>query len=358
MLTTPILNTIQTFDASNQNIFTFNVVGGNQVVGNNLVIERISDNAVVYNATQETFNLRHTLPLLTLINGTNYRAKVRTKDINNNWSSFSNSLLFWCYSEPVLNITTIDYNNQNRVNNQTVLFETTYSQAEDEILQSYRYLLYNSNQELLKSFSEIYADGTTPLTQEITGLENDISYYLEVKTLSPNGNMGTTGLINFKPFYIAPKLTVTVDPKNLLSQGAIQIDANIVQIILELYDDNGDAINPLNVEYIDDEWIDITRIDYDKLVAEGGFNILQSNFILQMWCKNLPDDKIFLTLFSPDGKIEMFKSNSRIRVYKSINNLGFKNYYVSDEFTLIEGQEIMIYMKQDSNLIDLKVELL
>ena len=356
MLTTPILNDIKTFDANNENIFIFNTIGGNQVVGNNLVIERVNDNVVVYNNIQETFNFRHTLPSLILTNGINYRARIRTKDINNNWSAFSNSLLFWCYSKPNLYIINIDYENQNRVNNQTVIFQTTYSQDESEILQSYRYLLYNSNQELLKSFSEIYANGTLPLTQEITGLENGVLYYLEVKTLSPNGNSGTTGLINFKPFYIAPKLIVTVEPKNLSSQGAIQIDANIVQIILELYDNNGNQINPLNVEYIDNEWIDMTRIDYGRLVADGGFSILQSNFMLQMWCKDLPEDKVFLTLFSPDGKIEMFKSNNRIRVYKSINNLDFKNYYVSDEFVLTEGQELTIYMKQDNNLIDLKVE--
>ncbi len=41
MLTTPILSDIKTFNATKESIITFNVVGGNQVVGNNLVIERI-----------------------------------------------------------------------------------------------------------------------------------------------------------------------------------------------------------------------------------------------------------------------------------------------------------------------------
>ena len=356
MLTTPILNDIKTFNATKENTIIFNVIGGNQVVGNNLVIERVSDNVVVYNQSQEIFNFRHTLPPDTLINGTNYRAKIRTRDINNNWSSFSVTLLFWCYSEPDLNITTIDYNNQNRVYNQTVVFETTYSQSEDEQLQSYRYLLYNENKDLLRSFPEQFADGSQPLTQEIAGLENSQLYYLEVKTLSPNGNAGTTGLVHFRPFYIAPKLTVTVTPENLPEQGAIKISANIIQIILKLYDNNGNQINPMDVEYVSDDYIDMNRIDYAKLVADEGFNILQNNFLLQLWCKDLPENKVFLTLYSPQGKLEMFKLNNRIRVYKYIDRLDFQGYFVSNEFEVIDEQELMIYMKQDNHLIDLQVE--
>ena len=358
MLTTPILNNIKTFNATKESAFTFNVRGGSQVAGNNLVIERINDNAVIYNQSQETFNFKQILPASTLINGVNYRAKIRTRDINNKWSNFSATLLFWCYSEPSLNITTIDYSNQNRVYNQTVLFETTYSQLENEILQSYRYLLYNENKDLLKSFTEQYADGSQALTQEITGLENSKLYYLEVITLSPNGNSGTSGLINFKPLYIAPKLMMAVEPINEPEQGAIKVGANIIQIILKLYDNNGNQINPMDVEYIDNEWIDLNRTDYNRLIASDGFNISQDNFILQLWCKNLPEDKVFLTLFSPQGKLEFFKLNNRIRVYKSINNLNFKKYFASNDFTATNEQELMIYMKQDGHLIDLQVEVL
>ena len=69
MLTTPILNDIKTFNATKDYPLTFNVIGGNQVVGNNLIVERISDNVVVYNQSQETFSFRHTLPAHTLQNG-------------------------------------------------------------------------------------------------------------------------------------------------------------------------------------------------------------------------------------------------------------------------------------------------
>jgi len=355
MLTTPILNDIKTFNATKDYTFTFNVIGGNQVVGNNLVIERISDNAVVYNQSQETFNFKHTLPAYTLTNGLNYRAKIRTKDINNNWSSFSTTLLFWCYSKPELHITTIDYENQNRVYNQTVLFEATYTQAENEIMQSYRYLLYNENKDLLKTFPEQFADGIQPLMQEITGLENGKLYYLEVVTLSPVGNTGSSGLVNFKPFYIAPKLTIAVTPENLPEQGAIKVSANIVQIILKLYDSHSNQINPMDVEYIDDEWIDMNRSDYLKLVADEGFNVFNDNFIMQLWCKDLPENKTFLTLYAPQGRLEVFKLKNRIRVYKYINDLNNPRYFVSNKYTLSSKQEKMVCLKQDNHLIDVQV---
>src|SRR5690606_30937635 len=130
---------------------------------------------------------------------------------------------------------------------------------------------------------------------EVAGLENGVLKYLEVKTLSPNGNAGTTGLIPFKPFYVAPKLTVTLTPENLSRQGAIKVNANIIQVILKLYDNRGNQINPSDVEYIDNEWINMNRIDYDKLIADEGFNIFQSNFLLQLWCKDLPENEVFLT---------------------------------------------------------------
>lgn len=358
MLMTPSLGEIKTFDASKESVITFNVLGGNQVVANNLTIERVSDNQSVYNQTQEAFNFRHVIPASRLQNGVNYRARIRTRDVNGNWSNFSSSLLFWCFSSPVLKVANIDYDNQNRVYNQTVVFETTYNQLENEILQSYRYLLYNKNKDLLKSFPEKYDNGKQPLTQEITGLENGELYYLEVKTLSPNGNSGTTGLINFKPFYIAPKLTVTVTPENVLNQGAIKVSANVVQIILKLYDDDGNEIDPVDVEYIDGEWIDMNRRDYDKLIAEDGFSILNSDFLLQLWCKNLPENEKFLSLYSPQGRIDVFRLKNKIRIYKYIKGLDFQGYFVSEEFKATNRQDIMVYIKQDNHLIDIKVETL
>lgn len=356
MLTKPILNEISTFDATEQKRFDFQVIGGNQVFGNNLVIERVSDNAQMYNETVETYNLRHTMLADSLYNGFDYKAKIRTKDINGNWSEFSDYVIFWCFSKPIINVTSIDYENQNRVYNQNVLFTAEYSQSEGELLQSYRYLLYDSNGDLLNTYPEQFPDDETSLTQEITDLENNTLYYIEVITLSPNGNEGSSDKINFKPLYVSPRIVASIDPIALPEEGAIKVQSSIIQILFSLYDKSDNLIAPSSVNYIDDEWIDMS--DYGKLVADYGFDIFQSDFMLQLHCKNLPENKIILQLSSPDGYIRMYQLNNRIRVDKVVNGVGFKTYFASNEFTATATDELSVYMRQVNGLIDLKVEIL
>lgn len=357
-LTTPILKNIKTFDIKNGERIGFDVVGGNRIEANNLVIERVSDGVSVYNETQYSFNFTHELPPVSLANGVNYRAKIRTKGRGNVWSSYSPSVLFWCFSSPRLYIENIRYDDQNRIYNQTWLFETSYRQAESEILQSYRYILYNSNKELIKTFSEIFTDGKKNLVQEITGLKNDELYYLEVITLSPNGNSGSTGLIHFRPFYIAPNLVVAITPKAIPEEGAIKISANLVQIIMKLYDGDGKEIHPSNVEYKDGQYLDMNREDYSKLVADQGFDIFSSDFILKMWLKNIPDETGLISLFNNIGSIDFFRKADRIMAYKKMNNLDIKDYYASNSFATGELDDIMIEVIQKDNVLEIKVEVL
>ena len=356
MLTRPILKSVIPFSHTNEQRFEFNFSGQSQAVRNNLVIQKVSDNTEVYNQNQETFSLRHILPPSTLQNGIEYRARVRVGNINNQWSDFSDWIVFWVLAEPTIEITTIDYNNQNRVYNQTVMFESTYTHENNELLQSYRYLLYDSNQNLIQSFREQFADGSQPLTQEITSLENGVLYYLEVKTISANGQLGTSGKVNFRPFYIAPRLFVTLTSENLSEQGAIKISANLIQIIGKLYDQNGDEINPLDIEYVDDDWIDLTRPNYDKLIFNEGFNILQDDFLMRIWCKNIPDNMVFLKLNSAYGRIELVKYNDMIHAFKYINNSNVVSHFASNELVINQDEEFIIEAKQVNHLIDLLIE--
>lgn len=357
MLTTPILKyPIRPFDATKDYEFIFYVNGGNQVLRNNLVIEDVVTNIEVYNQIQESFGYKHKVPAGTLINGKSYKVKIRTGGIDNKWSQFSEYQMFYCFSPAIITIPTINYDDQNRVYNQTVNFEAIYTQLEGELLQSYRFLLYDSNKDLIKSFPEQFYSGTGNLSQEIAGLDNGELYYIQVKTESVNGLLTDTELIWFKPFYITPRLSVVLTPENIKEQGAIKLSANIIQIIGKLYDNLGNQINPLSVEYIDDEWLDLTRIDYDKLVFDDGFNILQSNFMLKMWCKNILDNEVFLTLYSPYGKIELIKYNNMIHVFKTSKYHNLKSHFVSDEFDFDANLQYMIYLKQVDNLIDIAIK--
>lgn len=357
MLITPILSrNIKPFNASEDYNFIFYVDGASdQVVRNNLVIEKVSDNTVVYNQTQESFAFRHKVVANSLQNGINYKVKIRTGNIKNEWSQFSEYEIFWCFSPPSINITNIDYDNQNRVYNQTVEFLSTYAQSQSEPLKSYRYLLYDSNKDLIQSFPEKFYNNELHLSQEITGLNNGELYYLEVKTLSIYDNEGSSSLIWFRPFYITPRLYSVLTPEALKEQGAIKISANIIQIIGKLYNNNGIEIEPLNIEYIDNEWLDLTRIDYNKLIYEDGFDILQNNFVLKLWFKNLQDEVPFMFLYSPYGHIEFIRFGSRIHIYKRSKHHKIVSHFVSEEISFATNQEYMFYVKSEKNRIDTKV---
>src|SRR5699024_6002906 len=95
----------------------------------------------------------------------------------------------------------------------------------------------------------------------------------------------TTGLILVRPFYIAPVLTSAIGVENIKSEGAIKVTANIIQIIGRLYDQNGIEIAKDDIEYVDDEKLDMNREDYAKLVYDEGFDIDGDDFVLKLWCQ-------------------------------------------------------------------------
>ena len=71
-LTRPTLNSTAAFDATKQHTFTFNVIGGTQVVANQLVIRNNITNEIVYTEKQETYKYEHIVNAGELANGIYY----------------------------------------------------------------------------------------------------------------------------------------------------------------------------------------------------------------------------------------------------------------------------------------------
>lgn len=365
MLTTPSLKMpIRPFDATKSYEFIFYVNGGNQVLKNNLIVEDAETGAPVYNGTQESFGYKHELLANKLVNGKQYKVRLRTGGADDKWSEFCSYELFYCFSPARITIPKeiIDTDNQNRVGNQTVDFEAVYTQDEYEVLQSYRFLLYDSNKNLIKSFPEKFYDGVEKIKQQIAGLENGELYYLQVRTESVNGLLSDTSLIWFRPFYLTPRLSAVITPVNLKEQGAIKLSSNIVQIIGKLYDVEKNEIIPSDVEYIEEKWIDLTRPSYESLVFDKGFEVMQSNYTMKLWCKNVLDDVVFLTLYSRNekgvvvGKTDLVKRNDKIHAYKTLTGNNFKAHFASDEFDFTNKLEYMIHIRQTEGLMDIVVK--
>jgi len=344
-LTTPLLSIILPFPSTQAQNFIFSYSGSNQATQNNLVIQKNIDNSVSYDQTIQSFALNHPLPINSLINGVEYKAKIRVGDVANNWSNFSDWIYFYVLSSPTILIPTIDINN--KVYNSTINFTATYSQLENELLQSYKFLLYNSNQNLLQTYSEQFSNGTIPpISQEITGLENEELYYLEVKGISIHSQLSTSGLIAFTPFFITPRLITTLNVENLPSQGAIKLSVQLIQEIGQI--DSG------TVTFINNDWINLTS---GQISFQDGFQ-LGSDFILKLWCKNIPDDTVFLKLVSEYGKIELIKYNNQIHGFKYLNGLTtIIPHFISNVLVVGTNIEFMIYLQSLSNALEITQQL-
>lgn len=272
ILITPILDDIKTFDARGTKTITFTVLGGRQVTQNNLTIRRVDTNEKVYDEIQPTFNYQHTLPANTLRNGINYKIEVRVGDIDGVWSDYSPALFVWSYSAPNIRITNIDYDNQNRVYEQSPTFIATYSQAENNPIQSYRYLLYDTNKDLIKAFKEQYTSNKNELTQEVAGLDNNKDYHIEVVTTSLNGGEGSSGKVPIAPYYDRPIVDGTVLAQVIESEGAVRVLVDMAEI-----SSGAEKVKIQRRVDSDWEWEHIVELPYtpgiveylDKYVANG-----------------------------------------------------------------------------------------
>ena len=70
-------------------------------------------------------------------NGNRYKVRIRTYNIDGLTSNWSEYLNFKCSSTPTITLNEIA---NGTVNNQTYTFSGTYSQAENEPIQSYRFI--------------------------------------------------------------------------------------------------------------------------------------------------------------------------------------------------------------------------
>ena len=216
MLTRPILVLVPAFDATQQQTFTFTVIGGDQVVANRLVIRDQDTNTPVYDEKQETFRYEHIVNVGELTNGSYYTATLTTFDSTGNESTASVPIPFWCYTTP-----TIEFSNMptgNIIQNSTFEFQFTYNQAEGERLNSYVVNLYNSAHSLISSSNTMYADdGTPPYTGSytFTGFENATDYYIEVVGTTIENTVVTTGQIEINVRYLRPDLFTLIELQNM-----------------------------------------------------------------------------------------------------------------------------------------------
>lgn len=280
-LTQPILNSIAAFDATQEHIFSFISIGGDQVLGSQLTIYDNETGAQVYQGNYTSFKFEHPLAAGTLTNGKYYNATISTINNASEFSEPSNPVAFYCYTAPVLTITNIPASGTIEQSNYT--FQGNYVQAEGELLNGYQYTLYDSNKEQISQSAILY-DGLYQHT--FSGMANDTSYYVELSGSTINNTPVSSGLLLFTIRYIQPASFAICDLVNNCQNGFIQISSNIVSI-----DGKSEPDPP---KYIDNKEVDLT--DNGSWVQwDEGFNI-QNDFTMRIWGRSFGDNEPIVTM--------------------------------------------------------------
>lgn len=335
-LTQPIINPIAAFDATQNHVVTFLAIGGAQVVGNRIVISDNQTGKTVYDNRVITMQLAHTIPANTLTNGGYYNVVIYTIDSANNFSQASVPVPFYCYSQPTLTINNIPASST--IENGTYTFQGSYAQQENEILNSYQFILYDSNKTVLSQSDVIYYSSNNSLSYTFVGMSNDTSYYIELKGQTVNNTEITTGLLYFTVRYSQPASFAIVDLVNDCENGFIQISSNIVAI-------DGKS-NPEPPIYIDDKEVDLREPD-SSVRWDEGFNI-KDDFTMRVWGRDFNDFEPIITL---SNKNNTDSEPNKIEMKWMIANV----MKILPDYTLVSGKNISIVDGYKTDINDLAI---
>ena len=349
-LTRPILYSVPAFDATFQYTFLFNVVGGDQVVKNQLTITDQSNNQVVYQEQQTTFAFRHTISANTLVNGNYYSASLITYNSANESSISSLSIQFYCYTNPSFNFNNIPVTNV--ITNSNYVFEVSYDQNEGELLNSYTFNLYDAQRNLLSTSGMRYTGGFSNLPLIVSylfnGLQDNTFYFIQATGQTSQGTEVSTGFVGFSVSYVEPSAFSVINLTNNCQGGYIIVKSNLSDI--------PGKSNPSPPLYIDDNTaVDVTG-DGSYIIWDEGFSFY-SDFTISLWGRNFTKDSNIITL-STNGSEELtinYREDENGLFYAELfvkeNNITYYLYTVS--ITISNNDSLQIWVRRIAGLYEI-----
>lgn len=352
-LTTPILYSVPAFDAQNSFVFQFASIGGSQVVANTLTIKNNATLATVYSETQTTFKFEHILPANTLTNGSYYQATLTTKDAQGNISNASAPIQFYCYSQPMFEISNMPVSNV--ITNSSYAFNVTYNQAQGEILNAYVFNLYSASGALISTSNTMYNTATSlPLNISylFSGFEDNASYSIEVTGVTANGTQITTGRISFTTNYTNPETFSDLILTNNCKGGYITIKSNVIGI---------DGVsNPEMPTYIDNKEIDLTDTgSYVKWIE--GYRI-NDDWTMRLWGRDFTPNSEIFRFSNTDGDIitiEYCADDAYCWFELKVKHNDWLWGYVTESVHIAlptSTEQVFCWLRRIDNLYELKIE--
>lgn len=277
-LVTPIGIAVPAFDATRDQVFSFTVQGGDQVVGNTLTIVDNNTNEVVYQRTIESYVYSQTLPAYSLSNHGYYAFYFQTINANNDVSQKSGNITFRTFTTPTLTFTNIP--TTDIIESGSYSFTCEYNQREGELLNTLYFYLYDGQRTQIK-VSDVYTSASSPpitFTHQFSGLIDDERYYIRAIGTTVYNTTVDTGYIVFNVNYSYEGAYFAVTAINNPVGGYVQVSNNIAEI-------DGTVYNRDNVE-IAPTFLDNNALlldNYNYLEWANGFSFANNRFVKQKW---------------------------------------------------------------------------
>lgn len=233
ILQTPIINTITPFDPLYDNVINFTYYD-NQSVRNRAIITNNHTNEIVYDRTQDTMKLQHTIPASTLLAGNQYLIQIQVFDEDGNFSNLTDYTLFYCFSTPQFNFNGIQSGDIYK--NASIALDLIYEQSENESIKSFQFMKYSYDKTLL-SVSDMFYYGA-PMSYSFYSLENKTTYYFRAIGETSHGIQLDTGYIEINISYEQIPMNVLFDLENNYDNGYISLMLNIKDVDHKTEDDD------------------------------------------------------------------------------------------------------------------------
>lgn len=362
-LTTPILNNVPAWDKNNGQVFTFNVIGGDIVQGNRLVIIQDNNDQEVYREQQTTYQYKHIVPNNTALeNGVLYRAYVQTYN-GSNWSAQSNTILFYCFTTPEFSLSIQDIIG-GVIKTSYVIPILQYQQLEGEAISDYRFLLYDTANNLISQSDVVYT-GLSNITDInnlvftygaqyiFQGLENLTGYSVQVIGHTTGGTYIETTSVDFNVQYEDPEEYNVLYLQNNCNDGYINY-RSMAYII-------GGSSYPSSPIYTDDG---INLLSTDSYVEwDAGF-VVPDNFTVKAWLEQPKINSVLFTMYKDNTNyiqvsyIEDPVDNTKGIITLDVIMNNNKTYFIYSNSFSNNANSICIQIRNIDDIYEVIVEVL
>lgn len=340
-----IIHTIEPFDATIGTTITF-TWNGNQIYKVKCTIKENESGATVYTATIDTMKQQFTIPANSgLVNGTYYVAYITVFDIDNNESSLQDiGTPFYCFSTPTF---TLSISENDVIKTSVYQVSLTYSQAQNELLDSYQIILYSYGKTILQDSGTNY--NTDDMGYVISSLENATQYYIRALGVTVHGMSIDTGYILFSVSYTQAQVFSTLELNNLENIGAIEYKSNIVSAL---------GVAEKDVTYIDGTQVDLRN---NSLTFDTGFEV-SGNFTSIFVFNNPSINKPLIDF--PDENLKVlyrkgsYNDSNGEKVYFELRvDMDGLVYTLQSNYVTEanENQQYSLLLNRENNFYDIKV---